>query len=103
MTDIPKTPMGAERANYAAEPPTDFDHARDKLQALADVMQGQIGDVIEKWGWSMIHGIPEERLDYYDGGPLLDPRMAETYARRARSTSERERSTSERDQTLPTA
>ena len=98
MTDIPKTPMAAERGHYAvermlthmghwqhyaAEPPTDFDHAQDKLQALASVMGAMIGDIIEKWDWMMIHGSPEEAFEN-DLPPLISPDLAEAFARRAR-------------------
>jgi hypothetical protein len=67
--------------HYAAEAPTDFDQAKDKLQALASVMGAMIGDIIEKWDWMMVQGIiPEEKFEN-DFGPIIDPRMAETYAR----------------------
>jgi hypothetical protein len=53
----------------------------DMLQALASVMGAMIGDIIEKWDWMMVQGIiPEEKFEN-DFGPIIDPRMAETYAR----------------------
>ena len=54
---------------YAAEPPTDFDHAKDKLQALSRVMGAMIGDIIEKWDWHMIHGSPVEAWE--NGVPAI--------------------------------
>ena len=98
MTEIPTTPMGAERANYAAarllthlgswqhyaaEPPNDLEHAKDKLAALARVMKSMREDIIEKWHWHMVHDAPSEAWEN-DTPPMADPRIVETYARRNR-------------------
>ena len=98
MTEIPDRPMDVGLAryqvkalldrltqwsSYAAEPVTELAVAQDRLQALARVMQAVRRDVIDRWDEELWSGIPARKLDY-DGEPMTDPRIAESYARHDR-------------------
>jgi hypothetical protein len=74
---------------YAAEPAADFQHAQDKLAALAEVFRTTNSDIVDKWDEYLISGVPTWHYDFDDGGFILSVRIIEDMIRHGRERQDR--------------